>query len=218
MAQFFSQFIECGDLCFDVGANEGKFTEVFLGLGAKVVCVEPQKTCVKQLQKKFGHNPNVKIVGKALGSSEGYGELVICERATTISTMSPQWIKEGPFSKSHEWTKTEKVNVTTLDKLIETYGLPKFCKIDVEAFELQVLKGLSRPIPFISFEFHSEFLDEAKECIEYLPRLGQAKFNFVLEESMQFLFPKWMSMKELYKELSEMSKPLLWGDIYVHIF
>jgi len=37
----------------------------------------------------------------------------------------------------------------------DEYGLPHFCKIDVEGFEEQALAGLSRPLPVLSFEFIS---------------------------------------------------------------
>ena len=53
MIQFYSNFISNGDLCFDVGANIGNRTEVFLELGAKVICVEPQQACLQQLNKIF---------------------------------------------------------------------------------------------------------------------------------------------------------------------
>lgn len=45
--EFYSQFIEKHDLCFDVGANMGSKTSKFLKLGAKVVSIEPQEACLK---------------------------------------------------------------------------------------------------------------------------------------------------------------------------
>jgi FkbM family methyltransferase len=210
--EFYSQFIRKGDLCFDVGANVGKFTSAFLELGAKVVCVEPQDVCLKQLYKSFGVNRGVIIVGKAVGEHEGYGELLICEEAPTISTMSDRWTNEGRFSKNYKWTKTRKVPVTTLDALIQTYGRPKYCKIDVEGFEEPALKGLTKPVPLLSFEFTREFFDDAKKCIDHLLSIGRVKFNCSLGESMQFLFQKWVTPDELYKRMDE--GKLLWGDIY----
>ena len=55
-----------------------------------------------------------------------------------------------------EWADHAVVPVTTLDALIDRYGLPAFCKIDVEGFEEAVVRGLSRPIPSVSFEFTPE--------------------------------------------------------------
>ena len=39
---FLGQFFNRGDLVFDVGANQGLKTELYLGIGARVICFEPQ--------------------------------------------------------------------------------------------------------------------------------------------------------------------------------
>jgi FkbM family methyltransferase len=44
------------------------------------------------------------------------------------------------------------VPVTTLDKAIDEFGVSTFCKMDVEGFEVDVLKGLSKPIPLLTIE------------------------------------------------------------------
>jgi len=170
--KFYSQFITPGDLCFDVGANIGNRTEVFLKLGANIVCIEPQESCYTTLKKLYGNNKKVTILNHGLADKEGFSTLNICENAPTISTMSDTWMHEGRFSKNYKWTRTQLVPVTTLDQLIEEYGLPKLCKIDVEGFEFQVLKGLHTQIPYLSFEFTKEFFDNAKNCINHLISIG----------------------------------------------
>lgn len=218
MPDFYSHFINKGDLCFDVGANLGNRTEVFLKLGAKVVCIEPQDSCLQILDRLYGNNNNVIIINKGLAEKEGYLKLHICENATTISTMSDKWVKNGRFSTDYKWTKTQLVPVTTLDDLIKEYGLPKFCKIGVEGFEYPVLKGLTKPIPYISFEFTREFFDDSKKCITHLLSIGRAEFNCSIGESYQLLFPSWITPKELYNKLDSFDENLLWGDIYVKFF
>ncbi|MBK9250272.1 MAG: hypothetical protein IPM69_19725 [Ignavibacteria bacterium] len=49
---FYSHFINTGDVVFDIGANIGNRTQIFSELGAKVVAVEPQSKCVTALKKK----------------------------------------------------------------------------------------------------------------------------------------------------------------------
>src|SRR3989304_3436761 len=71
MKEFYGRFLHPGDLCFDVGANEGNRTAIFLALGARVVCIEPQPLCLKKLRKRLGRMPDVTIVAKALGEKEG---------------------------------------------------------------------------------------------------------------------------------------------------
>jgi FkbM family methyltransferase len=216
MLMFYSKLIKRGDLCFDVGAYMGKFTEVLMELGAKVVCVEPQEACLRQLQSSFGNNKNVIIIPKALGEFEGEGELMISEKTPGISTMSAEY-RNAPELAWFKWTRTKRVPITTLDKLIASYGLPKYCKIDVEGFEAHVLKGLSKPIRFVSFEFHKWCFEEAKECVRRLLQIGNVEFNFMFGESMNFMLQKWVSPEELYKKIVE--RPLsdegfFWGDIY----
>jgi len=211
MLAFYSQFIKKGDLCFDVGANMGNRTEIFLELGARVVCIEPQKVCLQRLYKLFGNNKDVIIVDKAVGDREGYAELAICEEAPTLATLSDKWKKEGRFSKDFKWEKTQRVPVTTLDTLVLLYGLPIFCKIDVEGFEESVLKGLTKPLPFISFEFTREFFDDAKKCVNHLLSIGRVEFNCSIGESMKWLFPTWVTPDELYQGVDSVEDKLVWA-------
>lgn len=214
LVAFYTQFIKEDDLCFDIGAHIGERTLIFRGLGAKVVCVEPQQACLEQLYQRFGQDKDVVIVGKAVGAQEGYAELAVCEDAPEISTMSKKWREEGRFSKGHEWMKSEQVAVTTLDALIQTYGVPAFCKIDVEGYEESVLRGLTQPIPVISFEFVKEFLPDTKQCMDYLLSIGPVVFNACINDSTQWLFPTWVTANTLYETLLSTKDALLWGDIY----
>lgn len=217
MLDFYSQFIEKGDLCFDVGANYGNRTKVFLGLGAKVVCIEPQQVCLRKLRRLFGNNKDITIIDKALGDYEGYGEIDICEEEPTISTMSDKWKYDGRFSKDYKWEEKQQIIVTTLDSLIALYGLPKFCKIDVEGFEKSVLQGLTVPIPFISLEFTREFFDDAKKCINHLLSISFTKFNCSIGESMELLLPDWTTPEKLYEKIDLLEDEFLWGDIYAKL-
>lgn len=214
---FYSQFLKPGDLCFDVGANIGNRTEIFVELGAKTICLEPQENCWKHLHQRFRDTKNVSIVQKAVGDYEGFAELSICEDASTISTLSREWKTSGRFSHNFEWTKTQSVPITTLDRLIEVYGCPKFCKIDVEGFEVSVLRGLTKPIPFLSFEFNVELIHEVEVCIQHLQTIAQVEFNYSIGESMELVFPNWVSARNLVDSLRQTNDELLWGDVYAKL-
>jgi hypothetical protein len=69
--QFYSFFIKQDDLVFDVNAKFGNRVKAFLGLKAKVVAVESQKSCYKYLNLKFGNR--IQLITKGLGAKKGTG-------------------------------------------------------------------------------------------------------------------------------------------------
>lgn len=210
---FYRGFVEADDLCFDIGANVGNRTELLRDIGARVVAVEPQGSCAEELRQKFAGDPEVIIVPSAVGSSPGTAEIAVCDEDPTISTMSSRWQNEGRFA-SRKWTRHESVPVTTMDRLIEEHGTPRFCKIDVEGFEKQVLEGLSSPLPCVSFEFTREFLDDARACVELLGNLGPVVANASFGESMQ-LKESWVGADEIFPIIEAQPDDLDWGDIYI---
>lgn len=214
---FYSQFLKSGELCFDVGANVGNRIEPMLQIGAKVIAVEPQKKCYEILNKKFGDR--ITIVTKGLSDKEEVKEFYISD-ATTISSFSKEWIdkvKETRF-KYYAWNKVEKVEMTTLDNLINQYGLPAFIKIDVEGYELEVLSGLTKKVKFISFEYTvPEQTDKAIACLQKLIEINPVLTgNFSVGESMQLEKNNWMNAQEMLAFIQ--SKDFIdtgFGDIYI---
>jgi len=214
--EFYSQFIKQGDLCFDVGANIGNRTFVFLELGANVVAVEPQKDCYNHLKKRFGNK--IELVAEGLGEKESVEKLYISD-LSAISSFSKSHIdtmKEDRFKGAH-WDKTVDIQMTTLDNLIAKYGVPDFCKIDVEGFEYEVIKGLHQAVKVLSLEYIvPENLEILSNCLKHLNLLGKIECNFSYAEKMTFYLDKWISGEEMIQFIQ--SKEFIdtsWGDIYV---
>jgi FkbM family methyltransferase len=215
--RFHQALIKEGDLVFDIGANVGDMTGLYLELGARVVSVEPQEECLRILEKRFGLSPKVTVVHTAVGAVEGEQELMLSDIRTPISSMSGQWIaavKSSGRFPHYEWSRSVAVPVTTLDSLIAQYGEPSFCKIDVEGFEQKVLEGLSRPLAQLSFEFHAEALPEAFACLELLRRIGQYRFKYTLENRPAFESARSLDEDEICARLRALPYTSLQGDVY----
>jgi FkbM family methyltransferase len=216
---FYNSFLKKDDLCFDVGANVGNRIIPLLEIGVKIVAVEPQKSCYKILKHKFGKK--IEIVTKGLGESAGVKNFHI-SNASTISSFSDEWInsvKNNRF-KEFNWNKVVKVEMTTLDKLIEKYGLPLFIKIDVEGYELDVLKGLTKPIKTISFEYTvPEQINKIIECITQIEKNDpNIECNYSIGESMVLALKVWQSVEKMKEHV--VSKEFIdtgFGDVYVRI-
>lgn len=214
--EFYKQFIQPGQLVFDVGANVGNRVKVFLALGAKVVAVEPQPSCQQVLKKQFGNNIIIEPV--CLGESEYQTEMFISSEST-LSTLSTDFIKRTGTQRfaNSNWNNRITVQVTTLDKLITKHGTPAFCKIDVEGFEAEVLKGLTTNLSYISMEYCvPEMQDNLVSSINELSRIAPgAVFNYATGETMQLALPEWVNADTIEQLVaSNTFQDSLFGDIY----
>jgi FkbM family methyltransferase len=214
---FYSKFVNTNDLCFDVGANLGNRVVALLAVNSRVVAVEPQVFCQKVLKMRFGKK--ITVVPMGLGEAEEVREFYVSD-ASYLSSFSKSWIdsvKKNRF-KDNNWNNVGKVQMTTLDKLIAEYGTPAFIKIDVEGFELEVLKGLNSPVKMISFEYTTpEQTERAIGCIERIRSVNpDIECNYSVGESMEFEMAEFIKVEELL-QLINSGKFIEtgFGDIYV---
>ena len=215
---FYSQFISSRDLVFDVGANVGSRSKLFLNLGAKVVAFEPQPELCEHLTQHLRLHNKFTLMPIGLGSNPSVVELKISD-AHVLSSMSNRWIESttqsGRFS-SYNWDKSIDVKVDTLENMLTKFGIPKFIKIDVEGYELEVLEGLPHPVKYLSLEFTSEDIENFKKCLLRINAIGNYIFQFSEGETLNFTFNQWMKGEALLESLESKIEriPLLWGDIY----
>ena len=201
---FYQSFLPPCKIIFDVGANDGHKTAAFLTLAEKVICCEPDKENQSLLRIRFrNQHKRVIIERKALSDEEGYANLYIHHPGSAFNTLSSKWTKLLENEGQQRWHEPihfkthENVPTTTLDELIKKYGRPDFIKLDVEGFEHRVLKGLSQPVPYLSFEsLLPEYKEEFQNCLEAIDRLDrQAQFN--LAEKEKLILPAWVNRSGL---------------------
>jgi len=185
--ELFRSLLPRGALCFDVGAYIGEKSEALLDAGARVVAFEPNPLVLPELKARCGHRKDWALVEAALGSGPA------------IATL---YARNGQSGLAHEWEgrviATYHVPVVTLDSAIQFFGRPRYCKIDVEGWELEVLKGLTQSIPLVSFEFHLTDPDVQKtiSCLERLAQFGPSSVNITPAEASTFHFKEWIPLGE----------------------
>ena len=170
-----------------------------------VVSVEPAAGAVQSLRNRFANTPSVTIVRKGVGSSVGFAEFYEFSETDCYNTFSKKWVdtlKEptGGNSVAKAVNNVSRVPITTIDQLMLEFGVPDYVKIDVEGFELEVLKGLTRSLPLVSFECNlPEYLTETLECIALLrQRSNISEFNFCISEPAdRFYSDVWLSSEEI---------------------
>lgn len=205
--QFYSSFLQSGDLVFDVGANLGNYAEALCAVGAMVVAIEPDPRNVKVLKKRL-HSDHVRIEPCALGRSEGSADLRIASDRVDISTLSQRWAE----NQNADWQGTVRVPVRTLDAIAKDYGIPKYVKVDAEGYDAEVLRGMSSFRPeILSFEFLPDDMDVARECIQLFP---ECAFNYVIEQRSRFELNRWVSDQEILPALLDLPKTVLYGDVF----
>jgi len=217
MDALYRQFVEPGDLVFDIGAHAGDRVSSFRRLGARVVAVEPQPLLVNLIEHIHGRDPLVTIVPRAAGARSGTMALHINTRNPTVSSLSEAFVAaaEGaPGWEGQTWDDEDIVEVVTLDALIARYGEPRFIKIDVEGFEDAVLHGLSQPVAALSFEFTTIARDVAIAALDRLSHLADYRYNLALGESQKLAFEAWLPLAEIAGLLSKMPHAENSGDVY----
>ena len=196
-----------GDLIFDIGANHGQKTDIFLRIGARVLAVDPDEMNQEALRDKFLRYRLVKkpviIVGKAVSDKCAVHKMWIDEPGSAKNTLSQKWVDtlrrdEARFGHRLNFAQHTEVESISLEELIVTYGCPFFVKIDVEGHEPHVLRGLKRPVPYLSFEVNlPEFKREGLECVELLGNIApDGKFNYSVDSEQGLVLDQWLTLRE----------------------
>ena len=197
------------DKIIDIGAHKGEFLEKMLKI-EKVnlfYAFEPQKDIFDILNKKFSNNDKIKLLNYALDKEITNKNLQINKFSMTSSLAEINekslYLKLKNFltrSKSNFVDEYE-VKTNTVDNVFKDVNLEKtLLKIDVEGFEMNVIKGSKiklKEIPYLLIEnqfgnhYKNSNFNDIKDVL--------LKYNFV--ESKKFVFPTMHYQDVLFKKI-----------------
>ena len=204
-------------LLFDIGSNVGDWA-LKNYTNNQIICVEASPTTFKTLVANTS-NKNIICLNYAVTSSkEEEIEFFDCD-TNTISTLNQKWLNDpsSRFFNQFRFRKI-KVNTITLDKLIETYGIPDLLKIDVEGAEDIVLQSLNSPVKIICFEWAAEMQDVIINSINHLDSLGYQKFHIQNQDKYDYRPPSFeLNKTELLNIIKIKIFKVDWGMIWCYI-
>lgn len=144
-------------LFFDIGANYGLHSTLFLLHGIPTVSFEPNPRCHQYFRKVTERNHvlgNLQPV--ALGATEGWADISFPERDTWLGSTNPGVVDQVSRAHGGQVT-TVRVVQTTVDVFVQRDGRrPDLIKVDTEGNEAAILVGARKTLatcrPWVIFE------------------------------------------------------------------
>ncbi len=128
-------------LIFDIGAYQGDFANLCIKNfpSSKIACFEVLEHRVEQLKQIASQNSSVQVFPTLLGA-EAREKVQFNEAETASSVLTEQVQQDFPVNS---------YPMTTVDTIVGEYfdgKSPDFLKLDVQGYELEVLKGAEKSL------------------------------------------------------------------------
>jgi FkbM family methyltransferase len=174
---FAKKLIQKGDTVFDIGANLGYYSNLFIqwiGSAGKLYSVEPVKPFQEILHWKLDKYPNVTIFPYALGLEEKNITLVIPAGHKYLKTGLPHVLDEIDKDGTDQYEHRFDAEMKKASGLFAGAGKVDFIKCDIEGYEEFVLPEMRSILenykPIVQVETwgtHKAVVDELFSSLGY---------------------------------------------------
>jgi len=164
----------------DIGGNKGEYSEEIISRfqGVRVFIFEPSRFNQNTLEMKFSDNPNVRVFQIALSDSAGFMPLYADSPGSGGASLLHR--KIGHFGI--HVSEIEKIEVRRFDEIWikENGDIIDLVKIDVEGYELNVLRGFGEiltRVRVVQFEMGGTDIDSRTFFQDFWYFFAQNKFS-----------------------------------------
>ena len=164
-----------------VGGHTGEEFDAYRSSGVEnLIAFEPQKWCYDKMceeAERQGYGLD-NMYQKALGSSAGTVEMYCNPDGASSSLLKPKLHLQ--VSPDVIFDTRETVEVITLDSLLEDGHPYNFINMDVQGFELEVLKGASKTLDKVKYVYSEVNTVEMYEGCVLIDQLDSFLINYDL--------------------------------------
>jgi FkbM family methyltransferase len=202
-------------LIFDIGMHAAEDTSYYLKKGFRVVAVDADFRLIERAHKEHAEavlDGRLILLHCAVAAEEGSIAFHLSNHTIWNS------LKKEISDRNGLHQETVTVPCRRLVTLMQEYGVPFYCKIDVEGYDavcLATLEGSSKLPQFISVETEciaeDHRLDDegVLQTLDLLRKLGYSRFKLVDQRSLAILSP---SGPDVYR-----ARPPLWERVFKRI-
>jgi len=192
-------------LIFDVGMHKGEDTLYYLTKGFKVVAIDADPNLIESAKSYFSNylaTNRLVLLNFAISDKDDEELDFHVSKKTDWSSL-----KKSISDRENLYKETIKVKSKRLSSLMMEFGVPYYCKIDIEGYDEVCLKALSdlNELPkFISVETEclgeSDVItdEQALATLNRLCKLGYRKFKLVDQATLIVLRPDDLFYKDYF--------------------
>jgi FkbM family methyltransferase len=176
-------------LIFDIGAHDGTDTAFYLRQGYRVVGVEANPALTEKLSRRFARERaegRLTVVQAVVAECDGVILPFYVSRNDHRSSLDPGIAAGDGLAVTPVF-----INSRTLSSMFREFGIPVYCKLDIEGADASAIRGLeagARP-PLISCEACSDPIatvgmkpEKLHAALDALQMAGYRQFKLVDQE------------------------------------